>query len=539
MTHDTTDGAVQQRMNSGHAALPRRSRLAPRAGRQPATRHRTPGGKGVHYGLTVSWTLGERYEIGRRIGAGGMAEVFEAFDRRLGRRVAVKVLRSDLADVQARDRFEHEARLLARFNHPNAVTVFDVGEDDARPYLVMELVDGRDLAALLAESGSLDEDHAVAVMAPVLCALAAAHAAGIVHRDVKPANILLGTDGRVRLADFGIAKAFADATAGLTRAGQVIGTPRYLSPEQLRGEHATPRSDVYSAGIVMFEALAGGPPFPDDTIMASVAEPHRGVPSLVAGRPGLSAAILAVVDRALAVDPERRFHDAGAMRLALLRANPGVTRATELQPTSLLLPQPMIDATAVLALPEGVRPAPSPGRSPDARRRRVRRTGAVLVAIAVPALLIFGLVRAHADDRGSATVTVVPLTHPTSAATSVSAPSTTRQPERSSAPSTSVRGSTTTAPTAPITAPGPGLPATLDALVGLLAQSPSAYGPHGVTLLDQLREIQGMNPRKKAGRSLREAAMATISDIDTWVRDGTFAAPLAQRTQDLLRPLTS
>jgi tRNA A-37 threonylcarbamoyl transferase component Bud32 len=179
--------------------------------------------------------LDDRYELGVALGSGGMAEVFEAFDRSLGRRVAVKFLKADLPDPRARERFEREARTAASFTHANAVTVYDVGDDGQRPYIVMELVEGRTLADLLAEQGQLPPNAAARITDEVLAALGAAHDRGLVHRDVKPGNVLITRDGLVKLADFGIAKAASDATAGLTATGQVMGTPKYLSPEQAAG----------------------------------------------------------------------------------------------------------------------------------------------------------------------------------------------------------------------------------------------------------------------------------------------------------------
>src|SRR5262245_20803163 len=189
-----------------------------------------------------------RYELGRRIAAGGMGEVYEGRDRQLGRPVAVKLLRTEAMDMPGRARFEREGKLMACFSHPNAVTVYDVGEEDGRPYLVMELVDGESLTTLLRRRGRLDAVDAVAIADQVLTALAAAHDAGLVHRDIKPGNILVARDGSAKLADFGIAKAIADSGATMTGTGEVIGTAKYVSPEQVSGLPADSRSDIYSVG---------------------------------------------------------------------------------------------------------------------------------------------------------------------------------------------------------------------------------------------------------------------------------------------------
>src|SRR3954454_10113864 len=201
---------------------------------------------------TARAVLADRYEFGPRIGVGGMAEVVRARDLRLDRPVAVKLVRADHVDAATRERFRREATSSAGFVHPNAVTTYDAGESDGWLYLVMELVDGPSLAARLAD-GPLDPADATTVAAAVLAALAAAHGAGFVHRDIKPGNILLGRDGAVKLADFGIARRFDDVAHDLTTTGTFIGTAKYASPEQLAGRPATPASDVYSLGIVLFE----------------------------------------------------------------------------------------------------------------------------------------------------------------------------------------------------------------------------------------------------------------------------------------------
>ena len=205
--------------------------------------------------------LSDRYELSRLLGRGGMGEVYEAYDQKLSRRVAVKRVRSELADEPAQERFVREVRHTAAFAHPNVVTVFDVGDESDHPYFVMELVEGRTLAAALAAEGPLPVDEAARIADSVLAGLAAAHAQGLIHRDVKPSNVLLGADGSVKLSDFGIAKAVHDAAAPLTAAGEVLGTPTYLAPEQTRGEQAGPPADIYAVGVLLYELLAGVLPF--------------------------------------------------------------------------------------------------------------------------------------------------------------------------------------------------------------------------------------------------------------------------------------
>src|SRR5688500_5909095 len=200
-----------------------------------------------------------RYALGRLLGAGGAGRVYAARDERLHRDVAIKLVPTSSAEPIARQRFVREARTAAAFTHPNAVALYDAGEADGSLYLVMELVDGESLADKLAARGPLGPAESERIMIGVLSALAAAHGAGIVHRDVKPGNVLLAADGAVKLADFGIAKRLDDAAGDVTVVGDIIGTPKYLAPELLSGAPATPSSDVYAAGVVLFEMLAGRP----------------------------------------------------------------------------------------------------------------------------------------------------------------------------------------------------------------------------------------------------------------------------------------
>ena len=278
--------------------------------------------------------LTDRYELGPLLGSGGMARVYSAHDRRLDRQVAVKLVRDELlADAASHQRLLTEARAVARLHHPNAVAVYDVGEDDGRTYIVMELVEGRTLQERLRDEASLPVVEAVEIGARVLDALRAAHVRGLVHRDVKPSNILLPDEGGVKLADFGIAKVRDAASTGVTTTrGIVVGTPRYLAPEQAAGASASPAGDIYALGVVLYEALAGSAPFDGDTAMA-VALAHRldPIPPLRERAPQVPAHVAAAVERALAKDPADRFADAEAMRRALLDdtvpGGPGTSRA--------------------------------------------------------------------------------------------------------------------------------------------------------------------------------------------------------------------
>ncbi|MDP9389711.1 MAG: serine/threonine protein kinase, partial [Actinomycetota bacterium] len=262
--------------------------------------------------------LAGRYRLGNLLGRGGMAEVYDGHDERLDRPVAVKLLRPDMAaNAEIRERFEVEAWAAARLSHANVVGVFDTGEDDGEPFIVMERLPGDTLADRMG-NGPLDEQWLRRVAGDVLAALAAAHAAGLVHRDVKPGNILLGADGRAKVADFGIAKS-AEVASDLTGTGVLVGTPAYLAPERLDGHPATPRSDLYSVGVVLYEALTGTKPFPGATPVAvAAAVAHHQPTPLREARPGVDPGFAAGVERAMSKDPAAR--PASAREMAVLLA---------------------------------------------------------------------------------------------------------------------------------------------------------------------------------------------------------------------------
>jgi hypothetical protein len=260
--------------------------------------------------------LAGRYELGPVLGRGGMATVRDATDRRLGRRVAVKILRPDLAEQpRARERFETEAHAAARLAHPNVVMVFDSGEDDGSPFLVMERLSGRTFADELAEA-PVAVGRVCDIAGEILAALAAAHAAGIIHRDIKPANVLLTDDGHAKVSDFGIAKTLDDGDH--TQTAEVLATPGYLAPERLAGQPASERSDLYSVGVLLYEALGRRRPFSGDTPLALMRAIERGDAEPLNGlRPELPPAVVAVVERSMRVDPAERFGSAAEMAAAL------------------------------------------------------------------------------------------------------------------------------------------------------------------------------------------------------------------------------
>jgi eukaryotic-like serine/threonine-protein kinase len=339
-----------------------------------------------------------RYRLDSRIATGGMGEVWRGTDTSLNRPIAIKLLKHEYADdATFRSRFETEARHAASLQHPGIAAVFDVGESQAsgvadgsgvpRPFLVMELVDGQPLSALLRVGEGLDPDAVRDLLAQAGDAIGAAHRAGIVHRDIKPANLLVTPDRKVKITDFGIAR--ASEGLGLTGTGQVMGTPQYLSPEQARGEVATSASDVYSLGVVAFECLAGRRPFeaesPVATALAHIQQPAPDLPASV------PADLAAVVGRALAKDPADRYADGSAFAAALRDPATAATRIVAPAPVPAPVPGPT--------------PAPTPVVLEDDRapydeedgRRNAWPLVLLLVALVVAAVVI-ALVLTSGDD---------------------------------------------------------------------------------------------------------------------------------------------
>ncbi|MBL7489902.1 Stk1 family PASTA domain-containing Ser/Thr kinase [Frankia sp. AgB1.9] len=273
--------------------------------------------------------VGDRYELGAGIGYGGMAEVYRGRDIRLGRDVAIKVLRSDLArDPNFLKRFQREAQSAAGLNHPAIVSVYDTGEDiingSRLPYIVMEFVEGRTLREVLQQEGPFPERRAMEITSDICAALDYSHRLGIIHRDVKPANVMLSPDGSVKVMDFGIAKANNATSSTMTATQAVIGTAQYLSPEQAQGKKVDARSDVYSTGVLFYELLTGEPPFRGDNPVAVAYQHVREIPDPPSRHnPQLSAAADAVTLHALEKEPDDRYGSAGEMRDDLERALAG------------------------------------------------------------------------------------------------------------------------------------------------------------------------------------------------------------------------
>jgi serine/threonine protein kinase len=418
-----------------------------------------------------------RYVLGSVIGQGAMAEVYEGEDQLLNRPVAVKLMLASLADQpDSRLRFEDEARVAARLTDPNVVAVYDTGEHAGRPFIVMELLPGRTLHDELGE-GRMSEERAVAVITQVLGALRAAHDAGVIHRDVKPANILLTDSGDAKVADFGIAK--GAGSSSLTATGLVLGTPSYLAPECVTGSAATIESDLYAVGVILYEALAGRAPFAAATPLAVChAVCTEEAPPLRDLRPDVSAPLAAVVTRAMIKDPRNRYHSANEM----LR---GLDLATEAVPVFLderalgSEPEPTIEAPVVMPLAAGDALLPRV----DATRRS-RRRALVVASVVAFALLVgaagFATMRSHGADTStntkptasittasSSVVTTAPttiqtvvntapvtvpvtttpvVTSPTTTTASTTVPPTTTPPTTTAAPTTT--SPTTTSPPA-------------------------------------------------------------------------------------------
>jgi len=349
--------------------------------------------------------IGDRYQLGRVIGRGGMATIHEAMDLRLERPVAVKLLRPEAAaDADLADRFRREALAATVLRHPNIVACLDTGTDDGQPYLVMDLVDGEDLAARLKRGGRLAPTHAARIGLDVARALGVAHVRGIVHRDVKPGNILLASDGRAMVTDFGIARLAADAEAA--RPGTTLGSVHYFSPEQAKGATTTPASDVYGLGLVLYEAMTGARAFGGETTDAiALARIGATPPSPRSIRPEVPVDLDAVVRRALAPEPADRYANGNAMATALEAA---MQTADDASPTTIV-------STPVVA---DVPPEPSthPERPARARPRttaapRSRRQGrgpsapsGVLIALLALIGIVGGAIAVAALAGGSRTL---------------------------------------------------------------------------------------------------------------------------------------
>jgi serine/threonine protein kinase len=363
-----------------------------------------------------------RYELGERLGLGGMSTVHLAFDRRLEREVAVKLLAEHLAeDPSFVARFKREALAAARLVHPNIVQVFDFGLDDAsgRHYIVMEYIRGQSGAEILRDRGRIELEEALAIVGHACRGLDYAHRNGVVHRDVKPGNLLRSEDGLVKLADFGIAKALSEESA-ITQVGSVLGTAAYLAPEQAHGEEAGPRADLYSLGVVTYQLLSGQLPYEANSLTELALMQQREAPPLLhelvsTVPPQLSAA----VDRALALDPEERYASADEMRSALMDGARGVgddpTSATRIASapatgaTRVAAPGTAQHSPAARRLePRAPRRDPVYAQPPQARPAGRSRSGGrrALVMLVVLALVVAGVAVALSNSQSKKTVNI-------------------------------------------------------------------------------------------------------------------------------------
>ncbi len=328
--------------------------------------------------MATEQLFADRYKLDRRLGVGGMATVQLAFDTRLERNVAVKLLAEHLAeDSSFVSRFRREALAAARLVHPNIVQVFDFGSDvhSGRQFIVMEYVDGHSCAELLRDRGPMPPRDAVEILTQACRGLDYAHRNGVVHRDVKPGNLMVNTDGVVKLADFGIAKAAEQSD--ITKVGSVLGTAAYLSPEQARGEPAGPASDIYALGVVSYQLMAGRLPYEAASLTDLARQQESGPPPRLADEvrdvpPALSAAVA----RALARDPERRYVDAAEMEDALRDGLAGISNTEDLDATHHM---PDDEATRMLAdrHPAPPPPAAADRRGPDLLASHLRPPGPV------------------------------------------------------------------------------------------------------------------------------------------------------------------
>ena len=311
--------------------------------------------------------LGDRYQVEARIGAGGMAEVYRGFDQVLNRTVAIKVLLPQMArDTSFVERFRREAQAAARLNQPNIVGVYDTGADDGTQYIVMEFIEGRTLAEFMETGRRPTPVQAAEIAQKIAAAIAAAHAQGVIHRDIKPGNVMITRDGVIKVMDFGIARVLGPETAPQTSA--VLGTASYLSPEQAQGGPVDARTDIYSLGAVLYELLTARPPFTGDSPVAVAYKQVNEAPAVPSSlNPDVPARLDAVVMKALSKNPSNRYQTAEEFSADLAR----VIAGQEVEATPLM-PAAIGDATQVISRP---RPTPPCCRPPRNRRARAARCG--------------------------------------------------------------------------------------------------------------------------------------------------------------------
>jgi eukaryotic-like serine/threonine-protein kinase len=451
--------------------------------------------------------LDDRYRLDERIAVGGMGEVWRATDLLLQRPVAVKLIRSEYTQEEGLARFRAEARYAGSLSHPNIAQIYDYGTDDAtgQPYLVMELVNGPALATMLAD-GPLEPGRAMDIIAQAAAGLAAAHAAGLVHRDIKPGNLLVSSEGLVKIADFGIV--YADSAAPVTRTGEVVGTPAYLAPEQVAGHAATPAADLYSLGIVAHQCLTGHPPFDGEPLAVAIAQQEKPLPPLPASVP---AEVTALISQLAAKDPRDRpasaadvARQAGRLATALGRSTiPGFptvgSAAAAVAAPTLLAGAASAGRDRTAAGGAGAADA-APGGSRGARRRlpgflAIPATLPGRAGIVLGALALLGVAGWLAGNTGSPVTArhhrPPPAAHKAPPASSGSiasggspGPSTIATPQPSTplpshSPSASPKpsASATPTPTAPATSAAPSPTATTPSPTPSTSTSPTTAAP--------------------------------------------------------------
>ncbi|HVS85346.1 MAG TPA: protein kinase [Gaiellaceae bacterium] len=328
--------------------------------------------------MQIDDVIADRYELIGLVGSGGMSTVYCARDRLLDRQVALKLLHDHYAaDSEYVERFRREARSVARLSHPNIVTVIDRGEDGDKQFIVFEYVEGENLKQLIEDSGALELRRALEIAIDCADALAFAHANGLVHRDVKPQNVLIDVEGRIKVTDFGIARSL-EVEVGVTQTGTVMGTSSYLSPEQARGRAVTASSDIYSLGVVLWELLTGEVPFDGDNFVAvALRHINEQPPSLIERRPDAPPRLATAVERALGKEPEDRFPTMAAFAEELRRCLEDLDRPTDAQDTLVGVPAA----------------APAAGPVPVTARARSRaRTARGPILLVVVALVAVGAI---------------------------------------------------------------------------------------------------------------------------------------------------
>lgn len=357
--------------------------------------------------MTTPRNLSSRYELGEILGFGGMSEVHLARDERLDRDVAIKVLRADLArDPTFYLRFRREAQNAAALNHPAIVAVYDTGEAETEagplPFIVMEYVDGHTLRDIVRAEGPMAPRRAMEVIADVCAALDFSHRNGIVHRDVKPANVMINNAGAVKVMDFGIARAIADSSSPMTQTAAVIGTAQYLSPEQARGEQVDARSDVYSLGCVLYEVLTGEPPFKGDSPVAVAYQHVREDPQLPSRvNPSVPRELDSIILKAMAKNPANRYQTAAEMRTDLVRVlggqRPSAPTVMNDEDRTTILGS-MDSRSSHSSEPRAV--STSGGRHSDGRDDQPKRRGLRIALFSLAAVVVIGIVGAFLWSLG-------------------------------------------------------------------------------------------------------------------------------------------